>query len=131
MPPCPFSDTRNLFKDLAEARKKDIAYNQQLGGHLITRYDDVMFVLEAHRTRIKVPTMITSIGWDNPDHGRFRITVSSFFVPRRMQRMEEHIRTMTHELVDGFAEQESVGIEGVFALPLPLMMIAKVVGLDP
>jgi cytochrome P450/ferredoxin-NADP reductase len=52
-----------------------------------------------------VPTRGTLLGLDNPDHDRLRLSVSSFFVPRRLKTS--------------------------FALPLPLKMITTIVGLAP
>ncbi len=57
--------------------------------------------------------------------------MNTFFLPRRLARYEPWIREQAHRLVDGFVEQGTTDLKTSFALPLPLRVIAHVVGLDP
>ncbi|KAM0276867.1 hypothetical protein ACHAQH_006343, partial [Verticillium albo-atrum] len=44
---CPFSDPRSLFGDLTATREKsDVEYNEKLNGYAISRYDDIVSVLD-------------------------------------------------------------------------------------
>ncbi|KAM0490419.1 hypothetical protein ACHAP8_011578 [Fusarium lateritium] len=147
---CPFANPNNLFQDLAAVRKQDgIEYNEHLKGYLVTRFDDVVDVLnrpddfssrptvpefpEPVKTlfKDKVPEKGTLLAWDNPDHDRLRKSVASFFVPRRLQRFEPILRTAAHELIDGFIDKGIVDIKSAFALPFPLRSIVTIAGLDP
>ncbi|KAF4991962.1 hypothetical protein FGRMN_7516 [Fusarium graminum] len=147
---CPFSNPRILFDDLAAARAKpEIEYSKKLEGYVVSRYDDIVSVLDKpgvfssrptvpdfpppvkHIFANKVPEKGTLLAHDNPDHDRLRKSVASFFVPRRLERFEPLLRATAHELIDGFVEKGSVDIKANFALPLPLRTIVIVGGLDP
>ncbi|KAF5580890.1 cytochrome P450 monooxygenase [Fusarium pseudocircinatum] len=147
---CPFSNPRNLFDDLTTARETpSIEYSEKLGGYVISRYDDIVSVLEnpsvfSSRPTVpdfppqvkqifanKVPERGTLLAYDNPDHDRLRKSVASFFVPRRLERFEPLLRATAHDLIDGFVEKGCVDIKSNFALPLPLRTIVIVAGLDP
>ena len=147
---CPFSSPNNLFNDLAELRSKDgLAYSQVLGSYVVSRYNEILQVLDQPDTfssRItvpdfpppvqpifagKVPQKGTLLGWDNPDHDRLRKSANSFFVPRRLERFQPIMIAMAHELIDGFVAHGSVEIKSRFALPLPLKLIVTLAGLDP
>ena len=147
---CPFSNPAELFQDLAYLRDKpDLEYSDILNAYVITRYEDIIhilsnpslfssrvtipdippFLLETFKDR--VPTRGTLLGWDNPDHDRLRLCVSSFFVPRRLVRYEATIRRLADELIDEFVPEGSADLKARFALPLPLKVVCTVVGIDP
>lgn len=149
-PRCPFSNPAELFKDLAQLRDKpDLEYSEILNAYVITRYEDIIHILDnpslfSSRVTIpdippflletfkdKVPTRGTLLGWDNPDHDRLRLCVSSFFVPRRLVRYESMIRRLANELLDEFVAEGSADLKARFALPLPLKVVCTVVGIDP
>ncbi|EWY97774.1 hypothetical protein FOYG_02539 [Fusarium oxysporum NRRL 32931] len=147
---CPFSNPRNLFGDLATARETpSLEYSEKLGGYVISRYDDIVSVLDnpsafSSRPTVpdfppqvkqifanKVPERGTLLAYDNPDHDRLRKSVASFFVPRRLERFEPLLRATAHDLIDGFVEKGCVDIKSNFALTLPLRTIVIVAGLEP
>lgn len=149
-PGCPFSDPSKLFDDLSTLRQKDhLEYSELIGGYVVTRYNDILHVLdhpELFSSRVtvpdppafilekfhgKVPTRGTLLGWDNPDHDRLRRSVSSFFVPRRLARFEPMIRQLANELINDFVSDGSVDLKNHFALPLPLKVVSAIAGLDP
>ncbi|KAK3647808.1 hypothetical protein LTR56_007782 [Elasticomyces elasticus] len=147
---CPFADSRALFEDLSAVRSKhSLQHDSVLKGLVISRYSDIVEVLDKPETFSskptippfpepvrpifagKVPEKSTLLNWDNPDHDRLRLSVASFFVPRRLQRFEPEIKRLAHELVDGFVADGKADLKHSFALPLPLKVIATVAGLDP
>ncbi|KAH6661818.1 cytochrome P450 [Plectosphaerella plurivora] len=147
---CPFSNPRGLFQDLATSRGyPGFEYSESLGGHVISRYEDIISVLDrpdvfSSRPTVpdfpppvkpifagKVPEKGTLLAWDNPDHDRLRRSVAGFFVPRKLQRFEPLLRATAHDLVDDFVANGRVEIKNNFALPLPLRTIVAVAGLDP
>ncbi|KAH7350664.1 cytochrome P450 [Rhexocercosporidium sp. MPI-PUGE-AT-0058] len=142
---CPFRSPRDLFHDFVEVRGQDgLVYSKELHGWVLSRYDDIIQVLDQpdlfssrptvpdpppqaqEMFRDKVPLRGTLIGIDNPDHDRLKLSVSSFFVPRRLQRFEPLIRKLANELIDEFVNLGTVNIKLHFALPLPLKTIAAV-----
>ena len=149
-PACPFRDPARLFEDLAYLRSnRELKYSDVLNAYVVTRYDDIIHLLdrpELFSSRVtvpdpppfllekfkdKVPTPGTLLGWDNPDHDRLRLCVSSFFVPRRLARFEPRIRELAYELVDTFVADGHADLKQQFALPLPLKVVCTVVGVDP
>lgn len=147
---CPFSDSRRLFQDLAWSRDNPgFQFSVKLGGYVVSRYDDIVSVLDrpeifSSRPTVpefppmvrdlfanKVPDKGTLLAHDNPDHDRLRKSVASFFVPRRLERFEPMLRAAAHDMVDKFVNDGSVEIKSHFALPVPLRCIVVVAGLDP
>lgn len=124
-------------------------FNEKLGGYVVSRYDDIVSVLDrpelfSSRPTVpefppmvrdlfmnKVPDKGTLLAHDNPDHDRLRKSVASFFVPRRLERFEPMLRAAAHDMIDQFVDDGSVEIKSRFALPVPLRCIVVVAGLDP
>ncbi len=147
---CPFSNPREIFNDFAETRHAEgLTYSEALNAWIVARYDDIVETLhqpnlyssEATLPQMRspyremfeghVPTRGTLLGLDNPDHDRLRLSVSSFFVPRRLKRLEPLIRREANALIDGFVASGQTNLKASLALPLPLKMITTIVGLDP
>ncbi|KAF5505432.1 Carnitine monooxygenase reductase subunit [Colletotrichum siamense] len=147
---CPFSDSRRLFVDLASSRDSEgFQFSEKLGGYVVSRYDDIVSVLDrpelfSSRPTVpefppmvrdlfanKVPDKGTLLAHDNPDHDRLRKSVASFFVPRRLERFEPMLRAAAHDQIDKFVDSGSVEIKSQFALPVPLRCIVVVAVLDP
>ncbi|MFJ4436964.1 cytochrome P450 [Streptomyces sp. NPDC088923] len=71
---------------------------------------------------------------DGADHRRLRGLVAQALTPRRVERMRERIAELTDGLLDRVAEQAAedgtVDLKAVFAYPLPMYVIADLMGLD-
>jgi cytochrome P450/ferredoxin-NADP reductase len=148
---CPaFQDPERIFADLAAVRAEPgIPFSDAFGARMVTRYDDIVRALHDPETFSsapvvpplpspfrelfagRVPDRGTLIGLDNPDHDRLRSAVNGFFVPRRLARFEPWIREQAHRLVDAFVADGRADLKTAFALPLPLIVISRIVGLDP
>ncbi|KAL1897970.1 hypothetical protein Sste5346_003823 [Sporothrix stenoceras] len=153
-----FAQPDQLFDDLAAARRKDsLVWSENLQAYVVSRYDDVVRVVEDADTfssRPAVPDMPppvlsvmagrcplrgTLIGLDNPDHDRLRRAVASFFVPRRLERFAGMMEARAHALLDKLVTKASgsevfnekgVNIRENFNYALPLQIITAVAGLD-
>lgn len=145
-----FEDPAALFQDLEVLRTHDkFPHNSKFDALVISRYDDIITVLDrpdifssgptvpdpptfiADQISSKCPMRGTLLGLDNPIHDRLRRSVSSFFVPRRLERFEPVIESLAHQIVDGFVERGKINIKSAFALPLPLQIISLIAGLNP
>ena len=73
-----------------------------------------------------VDTMLTA---DPPEHTRFRGLVNQAFSMRRVNAMEDDIRSIAAELIEGFADKGSCEFIEAFAMPLPVAVIAEQIGL--
>ena len=77
------------------------------------------------------PTSGSLIGLDPPEHGRHRGIVNRGFTPRRIDELEPRIRKIADELVGAFETRGGCELMEEFANPLPVSVIAELLGLDP
>ena len=66
---------------------------------------------------------------DPPDHQRYRKLVSPAFTPRRIAALEDRVRVLARELLDGVERGEVVEFAEAIAAPLPLLVIADLLGI--
>ncbi len=116
---------------------------------ILTRYDDVDFVLtdprfsadrSKARTRMaqmlaeqqqefgpfsRAPTMLSS---DPPVHTRLRKLVSKAFTPRSVENLRPRIREIVDHLLDGAEKQGEFDLVHELAYPLPVIVIAEMLG---
>ena len=77
------------------------------------------------------PTAGSIIGQDPPEHTRQRGIVNRGFTPRRVAALEPRIRKKAEELFASFEGRGSCDLMTEFASPLPVGVIADLLGLDP
>ncbi|WP_095981672.1 cytochrome P450 family protein [Melittangium boletus] len=65
---------------------------------------------------------------DPPDHTRLRTLVSKAFTPRRVEALRPRVTAITERLLDGVKKQGSVDLLSAFAFPLPVTVIAEMLG---
>src|SRR5271168_2366188 len=110
---------------------------------LIARYADVTAVLHDHerftvrrpeipyRERIDpfggAPTILTA---DPPVHARLRRLVSKAFTPRRVRELEPRIREITADLLSHASNSSEVEAMAMLANPLPVIVIAELLGVS-
>ncbi len=78
------------------------------------------------RPESSVPSMINA---DPPDHTRRRRIVSSGFTPRRVAAHEDFLRATVTELIENVVDAGTCDFVEEVAKPIPLRMIAKLMGL--
>jgi cytochrome P450 PksS len=66
---------------------------------------------------------------DPPDHTRLRALVSKAFTPRMVELLRDRIQGACDQLLDAAATNGRMEIVGGFALPLPLTIIADLLGI--
>lgn len=138
----PFSPEvrQNPYPSYAELRREAPLYKlEPMGFWMVTRYEDVQFVL-------KSPHLFSSEGMagpqglqgqirsiitmDPPDHQRMRSLVGRAFTPRMIAELEPRIREITRGLVSKVAHSSEFDAIGGLALPLPVRVIAEMLGVD-
>jgi cytochrome P450 len=65
---------------------------------------------------------------DPPDHVKYRKLVQPAFSPGRLRALESWIRDTTRRLLDGFADARDVDFVEDFAVQLPILVIAEMLG---
>jgi cytochrome P450 len=68
---------------------------------------------------------------DDPDHKRLRGLVSQAFNQRSIDAWRPRIRVIAEGLLDAFADRGSFDLVAEFAAPLPIVVIAEMLGVDP
>ncbi|MFJ8083045.1 cytochrome P450 [Streptomyces sp. NPDC096205] len=68
---------------------------------------------------------------DGADHRRLRTLVAQALTPRRVEQMRERITDLTRTLLDELPDDgEVVDLKAAFAYPLPMYVIADLMGID-
>lgn len=74
------------------------------------------------------PSMLTV---DGAEHRRLRTLVAQALTPRRVEHMRGRIEQLTAELLDALPlDQDVVDLKAEFAYPLPMYVIADLMGID-
>ncbi|UCE87991.1 MAG: cytochrome P450 [Deltaproteobacteria bacterium] len=76
--------------------------------------------------RQETPVMLRS---DPPDHTRLRGLVSKAFTPRAVEKLRPRIEAIAEELLDGLASRGAFDVIEDFAVPLPVTVIAEMLGI--
>ncbi|MFN3549084.1 MAG: cytochrome P450 [Mesorhizobium sp.] len=63
-----------------------------------------------------------------PVHTRLRGLVNRAFVSRQIERLRPRVEALAHELVDGFEATREVDLLPAFATPIPVTVIAEMLG---
>ncbi|MFI9787372.1 cytochrome P450 [Kitasatospora sp. NPDC051984] len=70
----------------------------------------------------------TMLNSDPPDHTRLRRLVTRAFTPARVQQLRPAVRTLAEELVDGWSPGDRVDLMEGLAVPLPITVICRLLG---
>ena len=66
---------------------------------------------------------------DPPDHTRLRELVHKAFTPRIIENLQPRIQQITDDLLDSVQAQGGMDLREEFALPLPIIVIAELLGI--
>lgn len=145
------ADPYPLYARLRAEQPVSRARFGKLPAWLITRYDDVALVLRDERfvkdvrnaqsaaqlaERPWVPSFMlpldsNMLDQDDPNHARLRALVHKAFTPARVEKLEPRIEAVANQLLDKLLPNRSIDLMRDFALPLPLAVIADLLGIPP
>ena len=91
----------------------------------------VRYVLRARMNPFAFPNVRNLIAEDAPVHGPMRNIVNRGFTPRRIAAWEPRIREIAAQLLAGLDEGGSFDVVRDLAIPLPVAIIAEMVGVEP
>ncbi|OJH40398.1 cytochrome P450 [Cystobacter ferrugineus] len=140
---------RNPYPYFAEMREKaPIYYDAKLQAHVLSRYEDVSFVLKNHAlfssTKIRVAGKLQEerasvqelgsvsnlVTTDPPMHTRMRGLVSRAFTPKQISAMEPRVRELSRALIAEMASRSEFDFMEGLASPLPVTIISEMLGVD-
>ncbi len=143
------TDPYPLYRRL---RERDPAHRSRLiNGWVLSRYRDVIEVLRdprflsddrkhsfSQRQREQAARDgiiddadamgISMLRNDPPDHTRLRSLVSKAFTPRTIEALRPRIESIVQELLDEVAADGGMEVVGTLAYPLPVIVIAEMLG---
>ncbi len=126
------------FPAYARLRERGHVHQPRAGaGWVICGFSEVEAVLRNPRTFSseigggQMGVAKSMIMKDPPEHTRLRNIVSKAFTPRSIAELEPRIREITVELLDRIDRAEPFDIVERFAVPLPITVIAEMLGIDP
>jgi cytochrome P450 len=115
-----------------------VYYNAKLGFYVLSRYADVEAAARTTEVfssaqgigleRAPVAMMISK---DPPDHTRLRKLVSKAFTPKMVEQLAPRIQEIVDELLDAALSRGAFDLVQDFAYPLPVIMIAEMLGVEP
>jgi cytochrome P450 len=124
--------------------------NARGGICFITRYAEVAAALRDHRHFVKdihntysageqaalppTPPLMRLLSHhmlnsDVPDHTRLRALVNKAFTVRMVEQLHTRIESVAHQLLDRVSSQGAMDLIADFALPLPIIVIAEMLGI--
>ncbi len=77
----------------------------------------------------KLANKIGLIDEDEPRHGEMRDLINRGFTPRMVRKWEEVFKQITDEALDAIADKGECDFVKDIAVPLPLMLIAEMIGI--
>ena len=131
----------NPYPYYAMARQMaPVLYNDQIGAWNVFSY-------EGCRAILRNPNLFSSdaspfveginreqqsmLGSDPPRHTQLRGLVNLAFTPRRVAALEPRIRQITSEILDRVVPQGRMDLVGDLSYPLPVIIIAELLGVPP
>ena len=89
------------------------------------------FAFRARMNPLRVPGARNLIASDPPVHGGLRRLVSRGFTPRRIADLEPRIRELVATLLEPLRQGAPFDLVSDFAIPLPVTVIAEMLGIEP
>ncbi|KFE67298.1 cytochrome P450 [Hyalangium minutum] len=137
---------RNPYAVFSEMRRASAVCKLMPTGFLsVGRYQDVLSLLQNSKHfsntgyTASIPPELRSPGsasasivqMDPPRHGKLRGLVTKAFTPRTIAQLEPRIRQISHELVEAVAGQRECELVQDITVPLPMIVIAELLGVGP
>ncbi|WP_035306179.1 cytochrome P450 [Actinokineospora inagensis] len=143
------------YPTYAHLRSTDpVHFNEQLGGWVLTRHDDVSAALRDHGTfsSRRMELLVAQRGgadpspavarflelaahwmWmiDPPQHTRMRKLMNQGFTPRAVRLLEPMIQGIVDDLVDAAVARGEFDLMADFCFPVPALVICGLYGLPP
>src|SRR5216684_4407578 len=127
------NDMYAWFRTMRES--KPISFNEQHNEWAVFDYDDVQRVLSDYSTfsseymGTDSPIGSSIISTDPPRHRQLRSLVTQAFTPRTVAQLTPRITAIVNELLDGAAPSGRMDVIDDLANPLPVIVIAELLGI--
>jgi cytochrome P450 family 142 subfamily A polypeptide 1 len=140
-----FADAESWNPELTEHLRRlrsdaPVFWSEKTGAFIVTRFDDVVHVSKSNELFCSgqgvlpgklAASAIGLIDEDEPRHSEMRSLINRGFTPRMVSHWEEVFRGITDETLDAVAKNGECDFVDDVAVPLPLMLIAEMIGIRP
>jgi cytochrome P450 family 142 subfamily A polypeptide 1 len=114
-----------------------VFWSEATEAFIISRYEDVVHISKNNQIFCsgegvlpgKLATKIGLIDEDEPRHGEMRSLINRGFTPRMVRMWEEIFKRITDDALDEIAEKGECDFVEDIAVPLPLILIAEMIGI--
>jgi cytochrome P450 family 142 subfamily A polypeptide 1 len=137
-----FSHSSSWNHEMAERTRwlrenEPIFWSEKTNHFIISRFDDVTFVSKNNDVfcsgeGVLPDPRITNIGLideDEPRHNEMRGLINRGFTPRMVKQWEAVFQRITNETLDEIAPKGECDFVKDIAVPLPLLLIAEMIGI--
>jgi cytochrome P450 len=139
----PSSEKLNPFPYYSSMRRNNpVEYNEKAGIWNAYKYDDIKRILTNHvdfssdftKATVQVeggrpPFRQSLLSTDPPLHRYLRGTISSAFSTTTIERLGPRIREIANDMIDKVIEKGSMELVSDFSYPLPVTVIAELLGI--
>jgi len=113
-----------------------VSYNEMFRMWEVFRYNDVQHVFSDHATFSSEfigggPFGESLISMDPPRHRQLRSIVTQAFTPRTIAQLAPRVTEIVNELLDTALEMGTMDVIDDLAYPLPVTVIAELIGIPP
>lgn len=113
-----------------------VLHDPQSGAWMVFDYESVKRVLNDQEAFSS--SMFTAgrgnpewlIFFDPPRHTKLRALIMRAFTPKVVANLEPRIRELSNQLLDQTSGRGEMDLAGEFAIPLPMMVIAEMIGIS-
>ncbi len=124
------SDPYSHYKALRDS--DPVHWDETRGSWLLTTYHDVAAALrDDDNLSAEQGLAFSMLVTDPPDHTRLRSLVSKAFTARTVQQLSGRVHEIVNELLDAVAGRGEMEVIADFAYPLPITVIAELIGVEP
>jgi len=130
-------DDRTIYDRLKWLRENDpVHWSESDELWMVTKFADVNYVSKNNRifcsgqgVRPGNPVKLPLIDEDEPRHTQLRRLINRGFTPRMVKKLESVFREITTETIDRIARKGECDFVEDIAVPLPLLLIAEMIGI--
>ncbi|WP_152396434.1 cytochrome P450 [Paenibacillus guangzhouensis] len=122
------------FKDMRE--QAPLSYDAEHNSWDAFRYEDIKAIFTNHEhfssqlnDTAEVPIDASILFLDPPKHRQLRMLVSRAFTPQVIEGLAPKITAISHELCDQIEQRGRMDVLHDFASPLPMIVIAEMLGI--
>ncbi|MCS7464127.1 cytochrome P450 [Paenibacillus doosanensis] len=125
------------FPVLNELRRKSpVRYDESRACWDVFRYEDAHHILKnpaefSSKRRLAGNENDTLLTMDPPRHSQMRALVNKAFTPRVISELEPHIASIANECLDTVIGRGSMDVVHDLAVPVPVIVIAELLGVRP